>query len=245
MDSLSIRISSLKTEGILQVSKWLKVQILLDTDEMEALLKILEPVFFVVVSEPVKADETVITPGTFLSKYADYIDLLKQGQVPPAGEFRRFFSSAISSSLETFYAIPVSNDKFLIKPSKPVLQLQAHHFFYSDLDGKFHPMVLSADSISWGLQISYPQLYQDPITRQVSKVIDSPIFPNTAVFTKLLKWMRSHTLPTPFQVKGARINSPIRVGKKSLAWLKNHPQLKQKGIDLSFGFVSTRQSHDY
>jgi hypothetical protein len=233
MHALPIRISSPKTEGVLQVSKWIKVQVLLDDSEIQQLIQMLGTVFFVVVSAPVKADEAVIPSSVFLEKYADYIHLLKQGQVPSVDEFRRFFSCAVSATLETFYAIAAGNDKFLIKPTKPVLQLQAHQFFYSDLDGKFHPMVLSSESVSWGLQISYPQLFQDPATRQVVKVIDSPDFPNTAMFTKLFRWMRSFTLPTPFQAKGGvRINSPIRIGKQSLAWIKNHPQLKQKEIQV-------------
>ncbi|MGC2596083.1 MAG: hypothetical protein WA347_07375 [Rhabdochlamydiaceae bacterium] len=227
-----IQISSPKAEGIMQVSKWLKVQVLLDSDEMEALIKELGDLFFVIVSDKVKLDEAVIAPRAFLEKYADYVDLLKQGQLPPIEEFRRIFSCGVSADLEIFYAMEVSGDRFLIRPKKPVLQLQAHHFFYSTLDRKFHPMVLSPDSISWGLQITYPQLYQDQITHQVVKVINSPDFPNTAVFTKLLKWMRSFTLPTPFEVDGRQTNSPIRIGKQSLAWIKNHPQLKQRGIEI-------------
>jgi hypothetical protein len=232
MHSLPIRISSLKTESILQVSKWFKVQLLLDIDEMQQLMQMLETVFFVVVSELAKADKAVILPPVFLEKYAHYIHLLKQGQIPNPDEFRYFFSCALSSTLDAFYAIALGDEKFLIKPKKPVLQLQAHRFFYSDLDGKFHPMVLSADSVSWGLQISYPQLFQDPTTRQIGKIIDSSDFPNSALFTKLLRWIRNFTLPTPFEVKGIRVNSPIRIGKKSLSWIKNHPQLKQKGIQI-------------
>ncbi len=233
MHSLPIRISSPKAEGILQVSKWLKVQVLLDSSEMEQLIQTLGTLFFVIVSEPIEADVAVIPSTVFLERYADYIDLLKQGQIPNVDEFRRFFSCAMSTTLETFYAMAAGKDKFLIKPTKPVLQLQTHHFFYSDLNGKFHPMVLSPESISWGLQISYPQLFQDPATRQVVKVIDSPHFPNTAMFTKLMRWVRSFTLPTPFEVNGLRINSPIRIGKQSLAWIKIHPQLKERGIQIA------------
>ncbi|MBS0603436.1 MAG: hypothetical protein JSS60_00190 [Verrucomicrobia bacterium] len=228
-----IRISSPKTEGILQVSKWLKIQVLLDTDEMNDLLKALGEVAFVVVSEPVEPQDAVISAGSFLAKYADYIHLLKQGEVPPADDFRRFFSSALSTTLDTFYAIAAGGNKFLIKPLKPVVQLQAHHFFYSDLDRKFHPMVLSAESVSWGVQFSYPQLFQDPKTRQIVKVADTPEFPNSALFSTLMKWMRSATLPTPFEVGSTRVNSPIRVGKKSLSWIKSHPQLQMKGIQVS------------
>ena len=235
---MSFRLSTPKEEGILQVSKWLKVQVFLNAEEMKELIQELEPLFFVIVSEPVKMEESIISAQAFLEKYAEYVHLLQQGQVPPVDEFRRFFSSAMTTSLEGFYALSTGNGKFLIKPNKPVLQLQAHHFFYSDLDGKFHPMVLSPESISWGIQFSYPQLYQDPKTRQVIKVANTPEFPNTALFSKLMKWMRSSTLPTPFEVKGVRINSPIRVGKKSLAWIKNHPQLKQKGIQVSYLGIS-------
>jgi hypothetical protein len=120
----------------------------------------------------------------------------------------------------------------LIKPLKPVIQLQAHHFFYSTLDKKFHPMVLSQESVTWGLQFAYPQLYQDPKTRQVIKVTDSAEFPNSALFSQFSKWIRNATLPTPFEVEGVRVNSPIRIGKKMLGWIQQHPQLKKQGITI-------------
>lgn len=227
-----IRLSTAKEEGILQVSKWIKVQILLDAEEMRALMHVLAPFFLVVVSEPVKADEMVVSTSAFLDKYAEYANALKQGQIPAATDYRRLFSCALATTLQSFYAIAAGGEKLLAKPSSPVLQMQAHHFFYSHLDGKFHPMVLSADSISWGVQFSYPQLCQDPKTHRILKIVDSEQFPNTGLFTKLMKWMRSFTLPTPFEVQGKRTNSPIRIGKKSLAWIKNHPQLQQKGIQI-------------
>jgi hypothetical protein len=54
--SLPIRIGSVKIDGLLQSSKWLKVQVFLDGEEMQALIRELEPLFFVVVSEPVRAE---------------------------------------------------------------------------------------------------------------------------------------------------------------------------------------------
>jgi hypothetical protein len=233
MSSFPIRVSSPKAEGVLQVSKWLKTQIFLGTEEMEELLSALGSIHFVIVSEPIKAEEALISARSFYEKYSDYSLLLKQGQVPLPEDFRRYFSCAITTTLEAFYAIATGGEKYLVKPIKPVIQLQAHHFFYSSFDHKFHPMVLSEESISWGLQFSYPQLFQDPNTRQIAKVADTPEFPNSALFSSFLKWMRSATLPTPFEVGGARVNSPIRIGKKTLAWIKNHPQLKKRGITIS------------
>jgi hypothetical protein len=228
-----IRISSAKLEGVLQVSKWLKVQVFLDTDEMQEFLKVLAPVEFVVVSGLVRPEQAILSSAFFQEKYADYVSLLKQGQIPCTDHFRPFFSTAMTRSLDVFYAIAAGDGRYLIKPLKPVVQLQAHHFFYSNLDHKFHPMVLSEDSVTWGLQFAYPQLYQDPKTRQVIKVTDSSEFPNSALFSRLLKWIRSATLPTPFEVGGVRTNSPIRIGKKAYIWIKNHPQLQRDGISMA------------
>src|SRR5581483_1698951 len=232
MSSFPIRISTPKTEGILQVSKWLKFQVLLDAEEMNDLLSYLGSAQFVCVAEPVTAEDAVLSSKRFGEKYAAYVELLKQGKVPPASDFRRCFSSAMTTNLSTFYAISIGSDKFLIKPIQPVIQLQAHSFFYSERDAKFHPMVFSAESVSWGLQFSYPQLFQDLKTHQIHKVSTLADFPNNLLFSKLSKWMRNATLATPFVVNGVRTNAPIRIGKKSIAWSKMHPQLQSKGIEV-------------
>lgn len=227
---LPIRISTPKVEGVLQASKWLKFQVLLDPEEMHDLLSCLGEVQFVCVSEPVRAEDAVISSRLFEEKYAAYVDQLKQGEVPATSDYRRYFSSAMTSNLDPFYAIPAGSEKYLIKPIQPVIQLQGHSFFYSERDEKFHSMVLSEESVTWGLQFSYPHLFQDLKTRKIGKVSDIPHFPNNTLFSKLSKWMRNATLPTPFEVSGVRTNAPMRIGKKTLGWIKNHPQLKLKGI---------------
>ena len=98
-----IRLSSPKEEGILQVSKWIKVQVLLDKEEMHDLLKALGPVYFVVVAEPVNADNAVISPDEFLENYGNYLHTFKADC--------RFFSSALSSTLDAFYSLPVGKEK--------------------------------------------------------------------------------------------------------------------------------------
>ncbi len=230
MEYPSLRISSPKEEGVLQVSKWTKCQVLLDIEEMAELLDELSPLHFCVVSEPVKKEDGVIAAEMFLEQYKTYVSALKQGRLVDESLLRKFFSSAATCSMDMVYAISVGKDKYLIKPVKPVIQLQTHHFFYSKLDGKFHPMVLSMESVTWGVQFSYPQLYQDPKSHRIAKVADSSEFPNTSVFARLLKWLRHRTLPTPFYVQDQRVNAPIRIGRSCLDWIQWHPQLKEKGI---------------
>lgn len=233
MEFPSLRISSPKEEGVLSVSKWTKCQVLLDIDEMSKLLSALSPLYFCVVSEPVKMDEGIISSDSFLEHYKTYVTALKEGRLADESLFRKFFSAAATCSMDVMYAISVGGDKYLIKPVKPVIQLQAHHFFYSQLDGKFHPMVLSTESVTWGVQFSYPQMYQDPKSHRISKVVDSLEYPNTSIFAKLLKWLRHHTLPTPFFVRGERVNAPIRIGRQCLEWIHQHPQLQEKAIQVS------------
>lgn len=229
---IALRISHPQVEGVLQSSKQLKFQVLLDDIEMEALLLALKPIHLCVVSEPTALDDALVSAEEFLSHYQRYVNALKQGSIADEKSLRRYFSSAWTSDLGAVYAMPVSSNQYLVKALKPLIQLQAHHFFYSQLDQQFHPMVLSKESITWGVQFSYPQLYQDPKNGEIAKVGKGQDFPNTLLFNALTKWLRDHTMPTPFMVNGGRINASFRLGKACLNWIGTHPQLAQKGIEV-------------
>ncbi|MBI3236582.1 MAG: hypothetical protein HYZ48_02595 [Chlamydiales bacterium] len=226
MDSL--RISTPQIEGVLQVAKQLKFQVLLDPLEMEDLLNALDPLYIYVAGQKVELDAACILKGDFLSAYNRYAQELKEGKVPEVKILQKFFSSIWSADPHAVYAMPVPGSQYLIKQVSPVIQLQAHSVFYSDLDGEFHPMVLSQESITWGIQFSYPQIFQDPKTQSIEKVSSTSL--NSHLFTKLKRWLREFTCAMPFCVENKRVNAPIRIGKKALEWIDFHPQLVQKGI---------------
>ena len=81
-----------------------------------------------------------------------------------------------------------------------------------------------------GIQFSYPHLYQDPLTRNVETIRNTPEYPNTELFHLLQKWMRQHTIPTPLIAEEKLINIPIRIGKLCLTWINKHAQLISKDI---------------
>jgi hypothetical protein len=222
-----LRISSPQIEGILQASKWLKVQVLLDPEELEHLFATLAPCHLLNIAEPVESGNEEISLTTLHQGYRAYIESLKQGTplIP-----RSLFSCALSRTLDPFYAFSLPNGKSLVKPTLPVIQLQAHTFFYSSFDRKFHPMVQGKESISWGLQFSYPQLYQNPHTKEIHKATSD----NSALFSTLMQWMRSFSLPTPFCVEGTTSAVPIRIGKKAGVWINRHLQLQSHGISVNF-----------
>ena len=224
------RMSSLKQEGVLQVSKWIKVQLLLDREEMIDLIEKLDPFYLIMVSKPVKKQRAILEKKDFLQSYSEYVQALKQGRVIQDNYIRENFSCAMTRSKELFYAMPVLEDRLLIKPTLPVIQMQMHQFLFSPTEKIFYPMALGQKTVSWGIQFSYPQFYQDPKTKEIARVVKGEKFPNTELFSLLMKWVRQATIPTPFLVQEERVNATIRIGKKCVKWIHTHPQLHALNI---------------
>ena len=210
------------------VSKWLKTQVLLDVSEMKACLEALNPLEFYNVSSIALIDQLSISQEMFLQSYENYISALKDGKVPEID--RKIFSSVATVEPEALYAEEVQPGRWMAKLAKPVVQLQHHRFFASKIDHKIHPMVMSPESIYWGLQFAFPQIFFDGSGGSYTKTSDESKFPNSALFAKLLKWLRAFSVPTTFVWDGQKISSPIRLGKECFAWIANHPQLKEQGI---------------
>jgi len=230
MNTSNLRISSAKQEGSYQASKWLSVQVLLDASEMNLLLQVLGDFFIYQAGSICKVTEGLISKESFLEIYADYVRTLKDGKLPDDSLFRSMFSSIFTRTTDLLYTIPFEHDRHLIRVTKPVVQLQAHRMHYSAEDGLFRPMIFGPEGISWGIQFSYPQIFQDNQTHEIQQVFESGRFSNTELFRTLQRWIRHHTVPTPFLADGKRTNTPMRLGKECLAWINQHPQLIQKGL---------------
>lgn len=214
----------------LQASKWLDLQLLIDADEMKALFSTLGEFKIFRVGAVCGVNEGEVFKSAFLEQYALYIDCLKQGIVPEEKHYRPIFSSIFTVAEDHVFQIPVGNDRRILRVERPVLQLQVNQIAYSSADGKFRGMVFGKESILWGIHFSFPQLFQDPTTKEVFTVVNGPKFPNTALYRQLQLWTRQNTLPTPFQVDEQLINVPIRLGKECFSWINSHPQLINSNI---------------
>jgi len=220
---LPIECDNIDPSHRLQVSKAHKLPLLIDPSEMCALFAFLGAFEIFDVSRPVTEDEIVISHEAFLQAYDRYIENLGQNE----SEYRQYFSAVFSCSRKALYAQPLSSGKYLVKARSPVIQLQKHHFIYSDT---FHSGVNSKESISWGIQFSYPRLYLDPKTKAIGKVDKGESFPNTELFEKCVRWVRNATLATPFLIGNQRKVEPMRLGEKCFAWINHHPGLSKRGL---------------
>lgn len=213
--------------GKYSVSKWIKQQLLLDPCEMEDLFSHLSFPSLYNVSEIKPFDNLQVSVDDFLSSYSSYIKQLKEGHI---SSMTRHFSCAVSVDEEALFAQEVTDGKFMAKPLKPVVQMQQHRFFFSKASGTIQPMVMSAESIHWGIQFSYPQIFHDGIQGTFTKITDEADFPNTFLFKKFLKWSRDHTSPTTFVHDNKVAATSLRLGKNCFKWIDQHAQLKSQGL---------------
>lgn len=227
---MTLRISTPQLEGVYQGSKYLKHQVLCDGDELKNLFELLTPLIIYPLTglgdgEPIALDH-------FLSEYNSWIEGLKEGRVPSDAELRRILACAFTVETDALWKQEVPGGRFIIKMAKPVVQVQAHFFTYSPIDGVFRPMTMGQGSLFWGLQFSYPQIYQEPRTMELMEVDESP---NSELFQKIKQWVRDFTRATPFIVDEKKTNVPIRLGKNCFSWIHKHPQLIQQKIGVYAG----------
>jgi len=142
----------------MQLSRWQHMQVLLDPDEMEMLLNELPSFSIYNVSEIVETPE--IAKTEFIAEYRKYIHRLRGGN--PARS--PLFAAALSASSEALYLMKVG-EKFLAKPLLPVIQMRVHHFAYTE--ESFRSMALGKGTLSWGIQFSYPAIYQNSLELEV------------------------------------------------------------------------------
>ena len=210
----------------MQASKWLKIAVLADAQELAQLFSQAADAKLIPFGQVVDAKDTLVSLDSWLATYSGWIEELKQGHIPTAASLRRLpLAWTLEDRALTVKEVP--HGRFLLQPYEPVVQIQAHFFRYSPVDHSLRSMVFSQDTIFWGLQFSYPQIYQDP---QTTEIVSTRPFPNTALFQRVRSWLRDTTRSTPFLIQGEKVASSIRMGKAVAPWIHRHPQLRASGL---------------
>ncbi len=231
-------ISTPSAEGFFQAAKWLKVQALLDG---EALANLLGDALLFPLSGLFRLDELPLSKERFISAYSSWIEGLKEGKVPSESELRSFAAIAWTCSSDSLWLQEVPGQRYMVKPREPIVQIQVHQMGYSTVDHVFRPMMMSKESIFWGLQFSFPQIYQHPKTMELLEVEEGL---NAELFQMIRRWIRENTIATPMMVDGKRNNIPIRLGKTCFSWINRHPQLLAKNLSVLQLHYADRNSFD-
>lgn len=207
-------------------SKWLRHVLLLSLEDMEACLDFLGSFCCIRAGMTTQAS-IVVSKEEFLHYYTLYLEEMQHITHLASPALRRFFSLFWTVDPADVAPLLLSQDKILMKPIKPVVQVQLCHCLWNKQSHRIDPMALHADSFSFGLQISYPQIYEDPQTHQFSKVLLSQEFSATPLFLAFVQWMRAHTQPVVVSIAEKKIASTVRMGKKSVSLLALHQGLQR------------------
>lgn len=212
-------------------SKWQHIDLLVEASDFEELFQSTsEPIFLFSTMGLQPKDKNCISHSDFLSAWERYTSLLKEGEKVVDAEFRFFFTLALSYCQEAVRVLDFPDGRETVVPYAPIVQMQMHRMSYSVQDGKFHSQAFGPESISWGVRLSYPQLYQDPIKRSVENGFDEAVFVNARLFSRIRSWVRRVSLPVHFTVNGAKIMAPCRLGRDSFRWIDKHPDLVRKQL---------------
>lgn len=211
----------------MQASKWIKIGVLVTQEELAALLESERALLFPF-GRVMQKEEVPMTTERCLQLYGQWLAAFRRGESPDMAAVCHLpIAWSVTSDAVSWKELP--QGRCVVTPKQPVVQIQAHSFRYSPLDHSIRSMVLSRDAIAWGLQFSYPQIYQEPETMDI---VSTQGFPNARLFQRVRAWIRNQTQPTPFVIEGKVVMSPLRIGKGIYLEMERHPHLIAAGLSL-------------
>jgi len=215
----------------LEASKWQNLSVLLTEEQMEKLLNACAPFFLCRVGQVIKKGEELIAVKEFLVAYGNYCEELFSGNIPEISRYRNFFFSALTKDLETFFSVPLEEEKHLVKVCKPSLQLQALQVRFSSETMTFHQNVFGSGSFPFGLTFSYPHLVRTE-EGDVVRGREPAVFINSELFKAVQEWLRKNTSPAIFSFEGKKVPTPIKLGEGVKEKMRSHPIFHRWGLQL-------------
>lgn len=219
-----------KIEGDYRVSKWMNFQLLLNESELLELFKEIEVQHLLCLSHVGIYEDLYLSKQNYLNLYAKYLELLQKDTILESREIIKKLNVAIAYDFQDFYKIPLPDDKILIKMKSPSIQIKPFHFVYNHELEKFLPNVCSSSTIYFGLEISFPQIFQDPKTFVIKHIFKDQKLKSAQQFKKIRSFVRDHTQPARFQIKDNVKVATFRIGKKCINFAKSCPALKKEGL---------------
>lgn len=215
-------ISTREEEGEYQASKWSKFPVLCEPEELALLFARLEP--FSLFHLGSIGDGKPLSSVLFLQEYGKWVEGLQKGIAPSEASLRRYFASVFADDPSAVWLQEIGEKGFLVRLRRPLLQMQAHFFTYSSVDGEIRSLSMGERSIFWGIQFSYPQVYQDGKSGEICKAEGGELLKT------IRSWQRDATVPAVFSTPSGEKKPPFRLGKKSREWIGGYAALKNEGL---------------
>ena len=115
-------------------SNYLKLEVLFSYEDLKKLFELLKPFEFFNVSGVQESTSLQETSESFLNFYKNYLtNLFGHGSIDPQ-IISKMFSLSVAPSEDFFHKITFSQDRFLWKPKRSVIQFQPLGLFISSIN---------------------------------------------------------------------------------------------------------------
>ncbi len=210
----------------LEASKWLDFLFLVSEKELARFFERLGPVVLYRSKGLFKPGVARMTIEELLKVYRGYLEGLQKGEQIDLDPFYLY----ISKEDMALYHRLLEDGREQIYPVLPCLVAQPGKIVYSPLDASFRNTAFTEDPILWGIKLSYPQIYLDPLSRELSRA-DRPPSPNAPLLKELRQWIRDETFPVAFEAEGKRQQTEFRLGNE-IKDIK-HTAMEKRGLFVS------------
>lgn len=213
----------------LRLSKWIHYTLLISSDELENLLELLSPCFLLKMNLAPQLDKLIIDKALLLKNYTLYLKGLLEEDGLDLKTTRDSFHLYLSQNLNDIYYQELPNQKFVLKLFTPSIIIKPICLAYSTSDHSLKPAPLSQNGISFGLDISFAHLMQDPKTFEIN-TINPKNDPNAKLFSTLRSWIRKNTFLPHFFNGEQKISSDVKIGINCKNWINDHLSLKKNNL---------------
>ncbi len=210
-----------------QASKWWKLQVFFSLDALDFFFQDLGSFWICPLGKVLQEEEQILEKDQYLQAYKKKVDQYLTHHITPIEEIS---PCAFTVLKEDLYLMNLSQNRFLLKIKNPVVQVHPYFFRFSKQNRSFLSNVYAEDSIFWGLQFSFPQIFQDE-DLNLHKV-HPQTFANAALFQKMRRWIRKHTSPISFEFEGEKIVTSMRASPQLFCLLQKYPKLIELGLNI-------------
>lgn len=189
-------------------SGYLYQNVLFSKEDLEQLLILLRPFEFFNTSSVQTQQDDIMTEDRFLNFYERYLHHLFLDQPLDDKDIARMFLISLATSSSCFAKQELSHNRFLLKPIRPVIQLQPLGLFVSSIDKQIHAKTFSKEAQPFGIKISFPTIYEETQSHIIQEIKPDDI--EYEKFAAIRQFIRNQTKPLILIHKGEKKVYPIR-----------------------------------
>ena len=222
--------STLNKEGAFKTSKHQRVQVFLSKDEFLDLLESLGEFYIVEHSKVLSCNAKTLSNEELISRYQKYLDAIYKEEV--SRDVLMSLSLAISGDCSSFYKIELPDQRCMVKQKMPALLLQPFSFHFDRENQEVFTGVHTEERIYFGVEISYPTIFQEPHSLETRFLLKEKDNQNTKIYKELTRRIRKMTVPTQLQINEKKKAFSFKIGVKQLLFAAKHPKLKKENLKL-------------